>query len=647
MMKSRLPLLLVCIGLLAVALMATLMADWLIAFPVDAVPDYVGRQTCAECHEAQYHNWQNSPHDKAMDLATEQTVLGDFNDQAIEYAGVTSRMFQKDDKYFVHTEGPDGKMADFEVKYVFGFDPLQQYMVEFPDGRVQVLRISWDTLNNRWFYLYPPHEEGRKLAADDLFHWTRHQSNWNNVCADCHSTNVLKNYDLETDSFQTTFAEIDVSCETCHGPGSMHVELARSNSLFWDRNHGYGLAKLKGASSKNQIESCAKCHARRDIVYPDYRPGGEFLDYYSPSLLRDGLYYPDGQILDEVYVYGSYLQSKMHAKGIRCTDCHDPHTTRLKHQGNKLCTSCHQHPAGTFDVPAHHHHKPGSPGAQCVACHMPEKHYMIVDPRRDHSLRVPRPDLSIDLGTPNACTACHFDTEKSEKWDHYGDWMEAAVMGDVTAKKELDKVNKNMLAAVKKWYPSKKDKPLHYAYALQKARDRDPEAEEALTDLLKNKDVPAIVKATAIWHLTEIAAIRQAAGIASAAQGLVIDHVDDPNPLIRATAVQGLQQQGYDAEQLVKRLAPLLNDPVRRVRLEVVQSLAPYRQHLNEEQKIIFDKAIEEYRAGQLANQDHVGPHVNLGYLALRMGDVAQAIKHYESALRMDPSLDEPRLNLG
>jgi len=251
-------------------------ADWYIGLPGDARAEFVGRQSCAQCHESQHSAWQGSHHELAMDLAKEMTVLGDFKDAELTHHGVTSRMFKRNGKFFVHTEGPDGKLSDFEVKYVFGVDPLQQYMVEFdrpadmpPDevARLQVLRISWDTRNKRWFHLDPP-DVKEKLDPTDELHWTGLAQRWNHMCADCHSTNLQKNFDVAKNQYHTTWSEIDVSCEACHGPGSLHVQLAKSGSLFWDRKRGYGLADLKDTSNVPQIQACAPCHSRRRVIAP-------------------------------------------------------------------------------------------------------------------------------------------------------------------------------------------------------------------------------------------------------------------------------------------------------------------------------------------------------------------------------------------
>ena len=315
-----------------------------------------------------------------MAVATPATVLGDFNDRRFTHYGVTSRMFRQGDRFLVATDGPDGRVQTYPVKYTFGVRPLQQYLVEFPDGRVQCLPLAWDTVKREWFHLYP-HEA---IPAGDELHWTRPLQNWNYMCADCHSTNLQRNFDLKANRYHTTFSEINVSCETCHGPGGLHVRLARSWRLFWDRNHGYGLPRLKAPSNRVEIETCAPCHARRRIVYPGFKSGGKFLDYYMPELLDAEYYWPDGQIRDEDYEYGSFIQSRMYHKNVRCSDCHDPHSMRVKFKDgptirdNRLCGQCHV-PA-KYDSPSHHHHPDSSrPGTLCIECHMPKTPYMVVD----------------------------------------------------------------------------------------------------------------------------------------------------------------------------------------------------------------------------------------------------------------------------
>ncbi len=323
----------------AVVATSVLAYDWYQTVPAEvaANPTYVGRDTCAQCHEAEYHKWMGSDHERAMDYATDKTVEADFNDTTFEYQGVKSHFFRKGDKFMVNTEGPDGKYQDFEIKYTFGIHPLQQYMVEFPDGRVQVLRESWNVKEKKWFYVTPPDVTNERILPGDPLHWTGIGQNWNTTCADCHSTDLHKNYDPIKNTYHTSWQEINVSCEECHGPGSVHVDLARRKSPFWDRNVGYGLPNLKDKFLTTQLETCAKCHARRYQVHEEFRSGKPFFNYYEPVTLAAGLYQPDGQILDEVYEYDSFLQSKMHANHVQCSNCHDPHSLKLKFEGNRLC----------------------------------------------------------------------------------------------------------------------------------------------------------------------------------------------------------------------------------------------------------------------------------------------------------------------
>ena len=369
------------VGLLAISIGGGwVFADWYRCIPTDAVAQYVGRDSCVSCHQPQHDLFVGSHHDLAMDLATEETVRADFADQTLEHFGITTKFFRDGQKFMVNTEGPDGKMADFEIKYVFGYEPLQQYMVELKPavkegaiGQVQVLRVAWDTEKKKWFYFSPP-DVSEKLEPGDPLHWTGITQNWNSSCAACHSTDLQKNYDLANRTYNTTFAEIDVSCESCHGPGSLHVDLAKNKTFFWDRKRGLALNKLKTETNVAQVETCAPCHSRRREIAEGFYAGCNFQEYFDVSLVNRQLYHCDGQIRDEVYVYGSFVQSKMYHNNIRCTDCHDPHSVKVKFDNNQLCTSCHQHPAAKYDDPSHHHHKTGSPGCACVECHMPETH---------------------------------------------------------------------------------------------------------------------------------------------------------------------------------------------------------------------------------------------------------------------------------
>jgi predicted CXXCH cytochrome family protein len=353
---------------------------------------YVGEAACSGCHAAEAQSWKGSHHALAMQPATPATVLGDFAGAQLEHFRVTTTFFRDGEEFMVRTDGPDGALHDYPVAYTFGIYPLQQYLIAMPGGRLQAFGIAWDSRpkeqgGQRWFHLYPD----QKLAAGSRLHWTGRDQTWNYQCAGCHSTNLQKNYNLAADTYATGWTDIDVSCEACHGPGSRHVAwanlrgqanpadgpdkmgltnwLKRTDHGRWEMNVDAGIARRTEKLVSTELDTCGGCHSRRKAIAGNPAPGGPYLDSYLPALLEPGLYHADGQIDGEVYEYGSFLQSRMYRAGVTCSDCHDPHSAKLRADGNALCAQCHL-PA-KFDAAEHHHHPTGSSGAHCVSCHMP------------------------------------------------------------------------------------------------------------------------------------------------------------------------------------------------------------------------------------------------------------------------------------
>jgi predicted CXXCH cytochrome family protein len=569
---------------------------------------YVGREVCTPCHERETEAWRGSDHDRAMEVASDSTVRGDFGDVTVTFNGITSRFYRRDGRFLVHTEGPGGEMGEFEVAYTFGFEPLQQYLVPFPGGRLQALSIAWDVERRRWFPLYPD----RRVPPDDWLHWTRNAQNWNGMCAECHSTNLVKGYDAASGTFTTTWSEIDVSCEACHGPGSRHVAWAELPPMARPAADNTELVvRTSGISSREQVELCAPCHARRS-EFGDYdHARTELMDQLLPATLDSGLYYADGQIRDEVYEYGSFLQSKMYRNDVRCGDCHDVHGLKLRFEGNALCLQCHR--ADAYDTSDHHFHKKvyqGKPsdGALCVKCHMVERPYMVIDWRADHSLRVPRPDLSITLGVPNACTAsgCHVDS--TDAW---------------------------AAGYFRRWYGEAR-RP-HYGTALAAGRAGDPDAGAALITLAGDVLYPGIVRATALGLLAGYPGDSTAALLRRA--------LDDDEPLIRYTALSSVRAP--TAEAYAALVAPLLFDPVRLVRLEAAVRLAgsppgllkPYQEEA-------MRAGLADYEAAMRASLDFAHAGHNLGNLAAQLGEPDRAEEYYRTALRVDNLFHPAKVNL-
>jgi len=569
---------------------------------------YVGSESCAPCHKAAYENWLGSHHKAAMQAARPDTVLGDFSGATFQHRGKTWRFFRRGDQFLVEAEGPDGQLQEYEIRYTFGVDPLQQYLVPFAGGRLQCLSVAWDTRKKAWFFLYP----GQDVPPADWLHWTRPGQNWNTMCADCHSTGVRKRYDPERDIFQTTWSEIMVGCEACHGPGSRHKAWADQPAMARPQVDNYDLTtKTSALGNRDLVNLCMPCHSRRAQFADQQAPGGEPLDRYLPVLLQEGVFHPDGQILEEDYEYHSFIQSKMFANGVKCSDCHDVHRAKRLKDGNDLCTRCHR--SDTYDTEAHHFHKKtvdGKPsaGALCTSCHMPGQYYMVVHYRLDHSIRVPRPDLTETIGTPNACNAAGCHADKSVRW--------AVEKHDV-------------------WY-GRARKP-HYGTVIAAGRTGAPATWRGLVDLAQDQLRPAIARATAL----DLLGSAKGADVSGAFERAL----GDPDPLMRWTAASRLRLD--DAARLVKLLGPLLKDPVTAVRMEAAVRLAEAPvASLSDAQRESQARALDEYIAAQRYMADMPSGPYNLGNAYATQGKDDEAERQYRRALAIDDRFYPARVNL-
>ena len=581
----------------------------------------MGAQKCGACHADQVQLWQESHHALAM-IPAPRGVRGDFEDATFTKDDVETRFFRRDGDYVVRTDGPDGKLADFRVAYTFGVEPLQQYLVEFPDGRFQALSIAWDSRpkaqgGQRWFHLYPD----ERIDHRDVLHWTGPAQNWNHMCAYCHSTNLQKNYDAAADRFATAWTDVNVACEACHGPGSRHITWAEAgarteglafklddySSGAWVLAPGERIARrTQPLAEHREVEMCGRCHSRRAQIWPEYRHGEPLAQTYRVALIDPGLYHEDGQILEETYEYGSFLQSRMYAAGVTCSNCHEPHTARLRAAGNALCSQCHQ--AASFDTPKHHFHAGEGAAAQCVSCHMRERLYMVVDGRRDHSFRVPRPDLSVELGTPNACGDCH--AERGANW---------------------------AAQAIVKWYGPERRDARQYARAFAAAEKGRPDAEALLMETASDASAPAIVRASALARLPPF--------LSAHSFPIVEKALRDPDALVRRSATEALA--AVDPGIRASLAAPLLSDPVRTVRLEALGTLLDLpSSQLSGAQRKAFDEEVKEYRQIQHANADRADAQTNLGMLEVRLGNARAAEEAYKTAIRQQPSFVPARVNL-
>ncbi|WP_373953200.1 tetratricopeptide repeat protein [Vibrio pomeroyi] len=590
---------------------------------------YIGSEACIDCHTAEVEAWQGSHHDMAMKHADGESVLGNFDDQTVTHKGKPNRFFRKGDEFWVNIEGPDGQFKDYKISYTFAFEPLQQYMVEFEDGRVQLIPFAWDSRSEgeggqRWFHLYPD------TTNTDEFYWTNSGQNWNFMCADCHSTNLEKNYDSASNTYNTTWSEINVGCEACHGPASEHVEQAQlveakggkdahvsahygfdrdlSKSVKeWIYQEGNSTLQPKDIIHTNQVQTCAQCHSRRtQLNETGDHVNGSFFDKYRLSLITPELYHNDGQIYDEDYVYGSFLQSVMAEKGVTCTNCHDPHTAELKIAEEAVCSQCHI--ASEYTPEKHTFHEANTEASQCTTCHMPETTYMEVDPRRDHSWHIPRPDISQHIQTPNVCTSCHED--QTDQW----------------ADQQIGK-----------WFPDSKYRTQqHFAVAFYADLIGHRGAEDALAYSAQDSSLSNIIRASSIERLGGNTGKNTLISLARA-----VKHDDE---MIRLGVVQG--SSGFPFTDRWQILEPLLKDPVLSIRSETAGALVRYWGEMNPLQKDQIKPALEEYIEIQQFNADRGFGRTNLGNVYRDLGQHDKAIKFYQGAIEIEPYFENSYANL-
>jgi tetratricopeptide (TPR) repeat protein len=611
---------------------------------------FTGSATCVACHAEQAASWERSQHRVAMAFATPESVKAPFAGESIREGGGTVSFGRQGRAFVVARDraargriGPEATRDEeaLRVSATFGVEPLQQYLLDAVEGRVQVLPWAWDTRpkaegGQRWLNLYPE----ATLDPTDPLHFSRPAQNWNHVCADCHVTAYRKRFAAERNQFESRWEELGVGCESCHGPGQEHVRWAAAREgeaptptdagapdssppsrasmglaaqldervgVTWsiDPATGNGVRSVPRTTSR-ELDVCAPCHARRSAITEAYVAGEPFLDHYRPVLLDAGLYYADGQQRDEVFSWGSFLQSRMHAKGVTCSDCHEPHSGELRAEGNALCAQCHA--PTKYATPKHHHHAVDSPGSACVACHMPTTTYMQVDPRHDHSLRVPRPDQARALGLPDACSRCHGENRAA--------WADRVVRG------WLGRPAQGLAGGG--------------AEAIQASETGALDAAPRLRRLATDASQPPIVRATALARLDASQSARSAELLAVAAR--------DADPLVRLGALEGLASAPEPVR--VRAAAGLLEDPRRAVRFEAVRVLAPVTRSLSAPAKAAFERAAAEYVAALQRDADRAEARTQLGLFLAERGDVEGARRELTAAIALEPAFEAAHADL-
>ncbi|MBU2918816.1 hypothetical protein KO505_12745 [Psychrosphaera sp. F3M07] len=579
---------------------------------------------CVTCHQSAVNDWQQSDHAKAMDLANEKTILGNFNNVTTKHFSQQARFYIQDELFKIDlTEGD--KLTTYTVNYTFGHYPLQQYLVPAQGGRFQVFPFAWDSRQEsqggqRWY----PNYANEDIKSNDRLHWQQPLQNWNGMCADCHSDGLKRNYSIAENSFETKWDNINVGCQSCHGKMDDHtqVNVQTSSSLIdspqqhqqvlnWLIKPGEKVAKLRDQQGKlatkqekrdkgKFMDTCFSCHSLRSPLTDGIQPEQEFLNQFSPSLLSQPFYHSDGQIKEEVYVYGSFLQSKMFAEGVTCLNCHNKHTMKVKTQSNGLCLQCHS--SEVYQQEKHTQHPLTSSGGQCVNCHMPETTYMSVDARRDHSFRIPRPDLSAIYNTPNACINCHQDQDNLWAVSHLEKWHGKSKILSDGEQLFIELQHQGGL-------------PLDLHFKL-------------INDLSLNE----IKRASAIMLLPN--------STAKLSDSQVQSWIASDEPLIRLA----MAKVGHllPLNERIKHYKSLLNDQYKAIRI----ASATHLVNLGLEQSVIFKNAFDELVFANEVSSWRGEGNLNQSLIHLNKGQTTQTISALNKSISVDPYFDVPYVNL-
>ncbi|MET1070102.1 MAG: tetratricopeptide repeat protein [Pseudomonas prosekii] len=579
---------------------------------VAAPATMVDEQQCQGCHSEQVKDWQGSHHQLAMQPATPKTMLGDFNNVTVKANGEATVFSSKGDEFWVKTPGIDGKNADFKVAYTFGIAPLQQYLLEVGEGRLQALGVAWDTEQHRWFHLYP----GQGVNFKNPLHWSKPSQNANFMCVECHTTGYKRNFDAAKNTFASQWNSLGVGCQACHGPASNHLAWTAQKT---DLIHAGFAVDLKDKDATVEIETCARCHSRRAPLGDGFTVGKRLMDDYLPSALTRELYALDGKIKDEVFEHGSFAQSKMFDKGVRCSNCHNPHSNQLKAPGNAVCLQCHNTAgqasvegategvdgkglqAKNYDSVEHTRHAMGQPGSQCVDCHMPGKFYMGNDWRHDHSFSIPNPERAARLGTPDACLTCHQGKAGDKVTEQFKLWNTA---------------NAAAMQAPR------------YDESLWLIRNGQPGAAQALYEQLQRSNLPAIQRATLLAELP-LYPSEQALKLAT-------QDLRNPAPQVRESAVRAISAFLPPAER-APLLTPLLADPVKAVRIVAARDLLSVARNGLGNAQANWNAAIAEYEDVQKSLAERAEANLNLAMLYQGSGRVAEVEPLLRTALQRDP----------
>jgi predicted CXXCH cytochrome family protein len=597
----------------------------------------------------------------------EAKVLGDFRPGTqLKQNGRSYAMSSKDGKPSISVAHGDGQPHTFGVHYTLGARRFQGYLSKLPDGRIYVLPVFWRVETGQWvdYAVIGPVPDGPH----------EYRQIWNSNCVNCHATNLTPGYSLQTDTYATTWTEMGIGCEACHGPGSRHVTLMRNaptgagvarETRSRDPDYGARLAIFspRTAPKRQTFDSCAYCHGNKKNVFLGFSAGEQYEDYALPFLLSEpipandpqGDYWPDGRPNRFNRPQALMLSGCFRKGSITCTDCHRMHGSTNDHalkvaaaRTDELCIQCHRSLAPRAGgepmllagpgVAAHTHHRPESPGSRCIECHMSDVNWRLLNRRRDHTFAPPVPEMTAAYGAPNACTTCH--DNRTPEWA-------AAVMD--------------------RWYGDglRRQATVATADVMYKGGLGDPAAMPQLAAIAVNSEVGAVLRASAADFIVRLrdgdpatASARQARlrsgdpATASARQadtgvlGQLVKASADPEPIVRAAAIGAIAALGD--RRAVPALVPRLSDRARVVRAAAVAAMLQLGvTSLEGPAGVVLARAQDEYAAGRRIFQDSAPDHTMLGWLQATRGRSGEAEEELAAAIKLDPRNPKPFLIRG
>lgn len=578
--------------------------------PKVEVNEYAGSGSCIECHERFYELWSPSFHGKAMQPVDAAFVRenGLPASGPIAAEGLYYEMVTRDSAMLMIEKDGDKILNTFQIEWSLGGHNVFCFLTPLDKGKFQTIPLAYDMNRQTWFN-YPEsairHFMDEEML-DEALPWRDAMYTFNTGCYSCHVSQLSTNFNLESETYQTTWREAGINCETCHGPAGDHIEIFR-NLKEGEKPAEVGLIVTTTFTQEQHNASCAPCHAKMNPITPSYMPGDKYFDNYNITTLEDPDFYADGRDLGENYTMTGWMMNPCLPKSeIHCVTCHTSSgRDRNKNNPNNSCLQCHAE-IGT-DIEAHTLHQTKD-GLTCLSCHVPKREFVGHFLRSDHSFRPPMPEATIRFGSPNACNQCH--TDKSPEWANA-----------IVKKRE----NGNYQETTLKW-----------AQLIDEARKGEWKNIGMIYSYITEEKENEVVTTSFIRLLVNYNNESKV--------NILIKALNSNSELVRSAAAAGLS--GYTSDEVRSALLKACVDEIRLVRINAVSSLLIFspESFTNEEQTLI-DKAENEYVTSMTARPDNWSNHYNLGIYHQNKGNVNDALYSYETAARLYPQSLMPLIN--